>query len=100
MDPTDSEKPPSTTNRTRTYVSTGRPRGRPRGAKTRPKAPEMLPTIKPEAMRLKSASAYVGLSGSMLRKLAAKKQIETVTVGRARLFLTRSLDRLLGIDGD
>jgi hypothetical protein len=59
----------------------------------------MLPTIKPAAMRLESASAYVGLSGSMLKKLAAEKRIETVAVGRARLFLTRSLDRLLGIDG-
>jgi hypothetical protein len=50
-------------------------------------------------MRLETAATYVGLSGSMLRKLAADKRVETVTVGRARLFLTRSLDRLLGIDG-
>jgi excisionase family DNA binding protein len=54
-----------------------------------------LPTIKPAAMRLPVAAAYLGLSKSMLLKLAAQGRVQTATIGRARLFLTHSLDALL-----
>jgi hypothetical protein len=82
----------------RPYIPTGRPRGRPKGAKTRPKPLELLPMVKPAAMRLETAARYIGLSPSMLKKLAAQGRVQTVSVGRARLFLTASLDALLAGD--
>jgi excisionase family DNA binding protein len=46
-------------------------------------------------MRLPVAAAYLGLSKSMVLKLAAQGRVQTKTIGRARLFLTDSLDALL-----
>jgi excisionase family DNA binding protein len=55
----------------------------------------MLPVVKPAAMRLPVAAAYLGLSKSMVLKLAAQRRVQTVKIGRTRLFLTASLDALL-----
>jgi excisionase family DNA binding protein len=74
-----------------------RPRGRPKGSKTKPRPPETLPPpVKPAAMRPIDAARYIGVSLSMIRKLARDRRIEARRVGTCKLILVASLDRLLG----
>jgi excisionase family DNA binding protein len=78
--------------------ATGRPRGRPKGSRNRPKAADLAPLVKAAAQRIPTAARYLDISASMVRKLIKQRKLETVSIGRSRLVLTRSLDHLLGID--
>jgi excisionase family DNA binding protein len=71
-----------------------RPCGRPPGARNRPRPGETQPL--PAAMRIPDAARYVGLSGSMVKKLIRQGKVSSVTIGRTRLVLVSSLNALLG----
>jgi predicted transcriptional regulator len=55
----------------------------------------MLNDMKPLMVGVADASRMVGLSRSRLYEMMATKEIETRKVGRRRLVLVRSLERLV-----
>jgi hypothetical protein len=92
--PTEADEAVPFIKRKRVYVPTGRPKG----SKTRPKAPEMLPMLKPVTMRISTAARYADVSQSLIRKWIKRGKVQTVPsekIATMRLVLVESLDALL-----
>jgi len=88
------DRPPSV--RDTTHVA--KRRGRPPGVRNRPKPEAPAASVKPAAMKVAAAARYIGMSQSWLWQKITAGEVETRHLGKSRLVLTRSLDRLLGID--
>jgi hypothetical protein len=80
---------------TSTASQIGKPRrGRPPGRRNKPKLAHAL-AIKPAAMPVKLAAAYIGVSVTTIRRLAEMGEIEKRYAGSALVIMTRSLDAYL-----
>jgi excisionase family DNA binding protein len=55
-------------------------------------------TVRPIAVRVATAAKLLDMSTSFIWKMITNGTLESVNVGKSRLVLMRSLDRLLGID--
>ena len=54
--------------------------------------------MKPRTMTVQHACKYSGVCHSTIYNLIKAKKIESCTVGRRRLIVVSSLDRLLGLE--